>query len=150
MGAGGNIGSSSRLKATEESAIEFGKKLGQHILDAAQTMTAANSGSIQRATGQFDGVKYTFDINAFGIGDIGIITAPIEMFDTTSMLIRERSPYDINIVMTIANGHFGYLATDICYDYIDCYEVGGSFKIGDSDRIANMYLDLLQQVKEAK
>jgi len=113
-------------------------------------MTAANSGSIQRATGQFDGVKYTFDINAFGIGDIGIITAPIEMFDTTSMLIRERSPYDINIVMTIANGHFGYLATDICYDYIDCYEVGGSFKIGDSDRIANMYLDLLQQVKEAK
>ena len=150
MGAGGNIGSGSRLKATEESAIEFGKKLGQHILDAAQTMTAANSGSIQRATGQFDGVKYTFDINAFGIGDIGIITAPIEMFDTTSMLIRERSPYDINIVMTIANGHFGYLATDICYDYIDCYEVGGSFKIGDSDRIANMYLDLLQQVKEAK
>lgn len=150
MGAGGNIGSGSRLKGTEESSLEFGKTLGQHILDAAESMTATNIGNIQRATTQFDGVESTFDINAYGVGDIGIITAPIEMFDTTSMQIREQSPYDINIVMTIANGHFGYLATDICYDYIDCYEVSGKFKRGDSDRIANMYLDLLQQVKEAK
>ena len=150
MGAGGNIGSGSRLKGTETSAIEFGKTLGQHILDAAETMTATATGNIQRATTQFDGVEYTFDINAFGVGDVGIITAPIEMFDTTSMLIREQSPYDINIVMTIANGHFGYLATDICYDYIDCYEVSGKFKRGDSDRIAGMYLDLLNQAQKAQ
>lgn len=147
MGAGGNIGSNSRLKANEESAIKYGETLGQHILDTAQNMTAGTTSNIQRATTQFDGVKYTFDINAFGMGSIGVITAPIEMFDTTSMLIREDSPYDVTLVMCIANGHYGYLATDICYDYEGCYEVSGSFKVGDSDRIAGMYVDLLNQAK---
>ena len=119
------------------------------ILDTAnQPMSAVTTGTVSTATTQFDGVKKTFDIDAMGIGGIGIVSAPVEMFDTTSMAIREKSPYDVTFVLYLCNGSNGYLPTEICYDYIDCYECrGGNFKAGDAERIVDIYVDLLNQAK---
>ena len=151
MGASGNISVNGRLAGenAHASPIEYGDKLGQMILDTAQqTMTAVTAGAVGTATTQFDGVTRTFDIDAMGIGGIGVISAPVEMFDTTSMAIREKSPYEVTFVLSLCNGANGYLPTEICYDYIDCYECrGGNFKAGDAERIVDIYVDLLNQAK---
>ena len=120
------------------------------ILDTAQQpMTAVTTGAVGTATTQFDGVKKTFDIDAMGIGGIGVVSAPVEMFDTTSVAIREKSPYEVTFVLSLCNGSNGYLPTAICYDYIDCYECrSGSFAPGDAERIVDIYVDLLNQAKK--
>jgi hypothetical protein len=150
MGAGGNVNPTGLLlnEPGQTTAIAYGEQLGKHILTAVQTMSAGQTGGIRHAISQFQGVKSTFDIHAFGMGSLGVITAPVEMFDTTSMAIREDSPYEITFVLTIANGHYGYLPTEICYDYDGCYEVGGGFARGDAERIVGDYLALLKQTKE--
>jgi len=152
MGASGNISVHGYLSGEDHTstAIEYGDKLGQMILDTAdQPMTAVTTGAVSTATTQFDGVKKTFDIDAMGIGGIGIVSAPLEMFDTTSMAIREKSPYEVTFVLTLCNGSNGYLPTAICYDYIDCYECrSGRFASGDAERIVDIYVDLLNQAKK--
>lgn len=151
MGASGNISVHGYLAGENHhsTAIEYGDQLGQMILDTAnQPMTAVTTGAVGTATTQFDGVKKTFDIDAMGIGGIGIVSAPVEMFDTTSMAIRERSPYEVTFVLSLCNGSNGYLPTAICYDYIDCYECrSGSFAPGDAERIVEIYLELLNKAK---
>lgn len=83
-----------------------------------------------------------------GAGSLGVIVAPFEMFDTTAMAVREQSPYDVTFVLNLANGTYGYMPTDACFDYEDCYEVRLSqFSRGDAKKIVDIYLDLLDQTK---
>ncbi len=150
MGASGNLNVNSYLtgEPRQVPAIDYGYQLGQHVLDATASMTAGSGGTCNVSTTQFDGVKKTFPIDAVSAGSLGVVLAPFEMFDTTSMAIREKSPYEVTFVLSLCNGTNGYMPTAICYDYIDCYECrSGSFKAGDAERIVDIYVDLLNQAK---
>ena len=151
MGASGNIAVHSDLvgEPGRTTAVAYGTQLGQMVLDAAETMTAGQTGTIGMADTEFDGVDQDFSIHAIGTGSLGFITGPIEMFDTTAMSIREQSPYDVTFVLTLTNGAYWYVPTEVCYDYVDCYEVraGTNFQRGDAERMAQMYVDLLKQTK---
>lgn len=150
MGASGNLNVTSRMKGEpmDTTAEEYGNQLGQRIVATVETMTAGQTGNIGQATSPFQGAKNTFDIYAMGAGSLGVIVAPFEMFDTTAMAVREQSPYDVTFVLTLANGAYGYMPTDACFDYEDCYEVRISqFSRGDAEKIVDIYLDLLDQTK---
>ena len=148
MGASGNINPASSIPAEDltKSAIEYGEMLGEKVL--ALTTTAGTTGGIQTTTQQFQTNEGTMDINAMGIGSLGIITGPFEMFDTTSMAVRAESPFAITFVLSQTNGALGYMPTDICFDYNDCYECRNcNFARGSAEQIVDVYGQMLQTVK---
>jgi hypothetical protein len=64
------------------------------------------------------------------------------------MGVREKSPYKATFVMSQANGSFGYMPTDICFDYIDCYECRHTrFNRGDAEKIIDVYVKLLNDIR---
>lgn len=148
MGASGNINPCSSVIGEDltKSAIEYGEKLGEKVL--ALATTAGTTGGIQTTTQQFQTNEGTMDINAMGIGSLGIITGPFEMFDTTSMAVRAESPFAITFVLSQTNGALGYMPTDICFDYNDCYECRNcNFARGSAEKIVGVYGQMLQTVK---
>ena len=151
MGASGNISPHSDLPGDPgfTTAVAYGTLLGEKVLATAENMTAGKTGTIGMAATEFEGVTSNLTLNAIGAGSFGVITGPIEMFDTTSMAIREQSPYDVTFVLTLTNGAHWYVPTEICYDYIDCYEVrcGTNFRRGDAERMVDIFVDLLNQTK---
>lgn len=50
-------------------------------------------------------------IQAFAIGNIGIVAIPFETFAEIGLEIKERSPFKHTFVIELANGSFGYLPT---------------------------------------
>jgi len=150
MGASGNLNVVGALTGENKGITtpEYAEKLGNSVLAILDTMTEGTTGNIAQATGQLESQYGALDVNAIGFGSIGIITGSMEMFDTTSMAIRENSPYDITFVMTLTNGSAGYMPTAECFGYPDCYEVreGGFFE-GSAEEAVEIYTDLLNQTK---
>lgn len=50
-------------------------------------------------------------IQTLRIGDLGIATAPFEVFAETGLEIKERSPFKPTFTIELANGSYGYLPT---------------------------------------
>lgn len=150
MGASGNLNVTGFFTGENKGITtpEYGEKLGNSVLAILDTMTEGSTGNIAQATGKLPSQYGDLDVNAIGFGSIGIITGSMEMFDTTSMAIREQSPYDITFVMTLTNGSAGYMPTAECFGYPDCYEVreGGFFE-GTAEQAVEIYTDLLTQTK---
>lgn len=150
MGAGGNINPASRI-AQENFSRDgnvYGQKLGEYILETAASMTAAETGTVKNKTAEFNGGR-TVTLGSVGCGSLGLIYGPYEMFDTVSMAVREDSPFEMTFVLSQVNGSFGYMPTDICYDYADCYEVRTSkFLRGDAEKTVDVYLQLLKDVQD--
>lgn len=149
MGASGNINVTGALAGEQQktTVYKYGQELGQYVLSVLENMTPGTTADVTTAVTQFDGAVNTFDIFAVGTGSLGVVVAPFEMFDTTSMAIREKSPYDVTFVLTQANGTNGYMPTENCYDYVGCYEVSDKFRRGDAERIVDIYVSLLEQTK---
>ena len=127
---------------------QYAEKLGNSVLSILETMTAGTTGKVSVETGKLESKYGPLDVNAIGFGSVGFITGSMEMFDTTSMAIREKSPYDITFVMTLTNGSAGYMPTKECFGYPDCYEVreGGFFE-GSAEQAVDIYSDLLNKTK---
>ena len=150
LGAGGNLNVTGALAGENKTTntTEYGQKLGDSVLATLDTMTAASADKIRVATTKFETGEVPIDVNAIGMGSIAFVTAPCEMFDTTSMAIREKSPYDSTFVLSLTNGSVGYLPTADCFRYPDCYEVrAGGFYEGAAEKIVDVYADLLTQAK---
>ena len=150
MGASGNLNVLGAFTGENKgiTTTEYGQKLGDSVLSILENMTAGTTGNVTVETGKLDSQYGPLDVNAIGFGSIGIITGSMEMFDTTSMAIREKSPYDVTFVMTLTNGSAGYMPTAECFGYPDCYEVreGGFFE-GSAEKAVDIYTDLLAKTK---
>ena len=98
------------------------------------------SGTIRKA-----GLAETLDmpIMAISIGDLGFVAAPYEMFAAHGMYIKENAPTKMTIISTCSNGGYGYIPTNLAFDYV-CYEsTTGSFARGVGDEVAAKYVELL-------
>lgn len=94
-------------------------------------------------------------IAAYSIGDVAFVSAPYEMFDTNGQQIKTGSPFAMTFVNTLANigttnanGHKGYIPSQLGYDnggystdITDYIEGTGEVLVAD-------YLDMLQQLKD--
>ena len=148
LGAGGNLNVTGALAGENKTTntTEYAQKLGDAVLATLENMTAATTDKISMATAKFDTGEVPIDINAIGLGSIAFVTAPCEMFDTTSMAIREKSPFASTFVLSLTNGSVGYLPTEDCFRYPDCYEVkAGGFYEGAAEKIVDVYAELLTQ-----
>lgn len=116
---------------------------------AANNLAKANGlQSVYHATSIVSRSTYSDDVqmelNMIGIGDISVITAPYEMFDTQGMFIKENTPYDTTIIMTLANGMNNYIASEFAFEY-GCYEVDNHLmEKGTAEALADKYVEVLK------
>lgn len=87
-------------------------------------------------------------IYAFGIGDLGFVFAPYEMFCENGAYIKENSPYARTIVCTMTNESFAYISSEAGFDY-NCYEANtGRFIRGTGEALAEAFVSMLNTLNE--
>lgn len=90
------------------------------------------------------GTEHTIELNMIGLGDISFVTAPYEMFDTQGKFIKDNTPYDTTIVMTLCNGSNSYIASEFAFEY-GCYEVDNHLlEKGTAEALADKFVEVLK------
>lgn len=88
----------------------------------------------------------SIDIWAISIGDVAFAVAPYEMFDTQGMFIKENSPYAMTVITTCANRGFGYMPSQMACEH-GGYEADNTYFVpGTAEKLADMYLEMLNQM----
>lgn len=93
------------------------------------------------------GATVDVSLNALSIGQLSMIFAPFEMFGDTAKYITDNTPYDMTMVITMANNGHGYFPTEKAYDY-KVYE-GFVAKVvpGTAEQIADTFVNMLKELK---
>lgn len=105
-----------------------------------------NSGQNARSISQrvTMGETFDFDIATVSIGEVAMVVAPFEMFDTIGSYIREGSPFAMTFIATLANGTVGYLPTRETFEY-GSYETDSCrFSPGIAEEVADAFLAMLK------
>ena len=89
------------------------------------------------------------EMQVIKIGDIMINSMPGEMFNELGLDLKARSASDKNIIVTLANGYYGYIATEKAYSE-GGYEVTldhfNNLVPGAGETIVNVILDLQKEL----
>lgn len=90
--------------------------------------------------------KIDVPMYAISIGDLALVTAPYEMFDTNAKYIRDNSPYKMTFVVSCANDADSYIPS--AYGYIHGgYEADNCwFAPGTGEVFANIYVEMLRKL----
>ena len=84
------------------------------------------------------------------IGPLGFVTAPYEMFDTNGRFVKENSPCQMTFVMTCANGHHNYIASDLAFEY-GSYEVHNRDLVrGTAEALVDTMVNMLVDIKNSE
>ncbi len=87
-------------------------------------------------------------LQAFRIGDLGIVAIPFEVFAETGLDLKKRSPMSDTFTIELANGSYGYLPTPAQHK-LGGYETWlgtNRVQLDASDRISDVLLSLLNQL----
>ncbi|WP_372719805.1 hypothetical protein [Novipirellula sp.] len=87
-------------------------------------------------------------LQAFRIGDLGIVAIPFEVFAETGLDLKKRSPMADTFTIELANGSYGYLPTPAQHK-LGGYETWlgtNRVQLDASDRISDVLLSLLNQL----
>ncbi|MFA6242775.1 MAG: hypothetical protein WC655_17685 [Candidatus Hydrogenedentales bacterium] len=94
-----------------------------------------------------------FIVQAFRIGEVGIATAPCEVFSETGLALKEQSPLKPMFTIELANGYNGYLPTreQHALGGYETWRARSSYLAVDAEeKIRATALDLLGQVAATK
>ncbi len=87
-------------------------------------------------------------INALCVGDLAFALAPYEMFDTNGMEIKKNSPFEMTMVLTLANqASIGYLPTRMSFEHGSYAADTCRFSPGIGEALAEEFVELLKQIK---
>ena len=87
------------------------------------------------------------ELNVLGVGEVAFVFAPYEMFDTQGKYIRDHSGFETTIIATCANDANGYIPSEFGFEY-GCYESDLCFfKAGTGEYLADLYVDMLSNVR---
>ncbi|TWT64993.1 hypothetical protein [Allorhodopirellula solitaria] len=90
----------------------------------------------------------TILLQAFRIGDLGVMSIPFEVFAETGLDLKKRSPLPDAFTIELANGSYGYLPTPRQHE-LGGYETWmgtNRVQLDASDRITDVLLSLSQQI----
>lgn len=93
---------------------------------------------------------WDLELNAICLGpDVGIVTAPNELFDTLSVMTEEASSFPSTITMGYCNAYRGYIPSQYGYEY-SCYESDATwFAPGIGEQIVENFVEMLNELKKA-
>lgn len=87
-------------------------------------------------------------LGAVGVGGFGFVAAPYRMFSSNGMYVKQESPFELTMVFTEANEAWPNIAAKEAYEY-GSYESDCSYYAeGMGERVAEVFVDLLELVKK--
>lgn len=92
-------------------------------------------------------------IQAFRIGDLGIVSSPCETFVETGLAIKAASPFEKTFTIELANGYNGYLPTPQHHQWggYETWRARSSYLAVDAEpKVRQTQLELLKNVAQAK
>ena len=112
----------------------------------AGTNTSADNYILARNKNDYSNVR----MSAISIGDLALVTAPYEMFDTNGMTIKEESPFKMTIVITNSDGAFAYIPSYEAFTVYGGYETETTyFAAGMGEELVAEYLKMLTALSES-
>ncbi len=125
-------------------ANEILEKAGNRVLNTPDEVYARETILIAKYP---DAVK--LKLQAFRIGDLGIVAIPCEVFTEIGLMIKAKSPLPQTFTIELANGYNGYLPTPAQHDLggYETWRARSSYlEVKASDTIGKVVLELLGKV----
>lgn len=134
--------------------ISYFAEVGRGSNQAAVAAEKAGFSSVYEVSAINNRVNFDdtqdMELKVMSIGNIGLLFAPYEMFGTTAMYIKEKSPYDFTFIVTCGEGDEGYLPTLRGWE-IETYEAMVSrYERGTAEKVADIFIEMLTEVKGAQ
>lgn len=93
---------------------------------------------------------FQVELKALSIGDLGIVTAPCEMFSSIGEKVKAESPFKETLVFQLTDGSIGYIPSSCAYDH-GGYEVTTTpFERGIAEGYHDTFMTMLKDMKEEK
>lgn len=120
-----------------------GTALAEAAIAAFDDFQEAETGNIEFVTEQVRLGEFSFELGAFGFGDLGFAYQPFEAFQTLSMAVKEQSPYTMTFFCGLQNNSYGYLPDEMAYTY-PVYETVATFvPQGSGEAVRDKLLSML-------
>jgi len=88
------------------------------------------------------------EVQTFGLGEVGIVALPGEIFVELGLEIKKRSPFKHTFILTLSNNSIGYIPNAEAFDY-GAYEVEVSeIAKGEGEKMVEASVELLEKMKE--
>ena len=143
QGASGNVVSNANMDSVKRAdqqpfyVDDYGKKMGNFVLQLMKDMTPAKTDSVKSmrmqhvAFNRGYGSTRLIEQDAISVGDIAFASAGYEMFDVNGKDVKEGNPHKITIIMTSSQGHEYMPSWEACHYYVvnnspEAYEVRSS------------------------
>lgn len=159
QGAAGNMATDSRIASeypVPKSTKQIGEEVAQVIVDFCnnEAFTTVDSGTIKVKQVQYTdvnaggGSQWTAEMNSVAIGDLSLVTLPVELFAESGIEIKERTPFDMTLIMGYANGICGYVGTRLAFQSGGYGIVDGRGNEDSADKMVNIYIDSLTEIHD--
>lgn len=155
QGAAGNLDSRSRVPGEhiERDTDEYGQAVGDAFISVFRddsAWTTVQSKTIRTMQGEFSAVggnekEWTGELNTIALGDVSIVTLPIEAFDAIGKEIKDKTPYKMTLIMGYTNGVTGYVPTREAY-MNGGYEAHSRGVADTGERFVEAYLTSLNKL----
>ena len=143
----------SKIDHTEDHLLNYAREAQKLWSETNDIMTVTNAFIQYGINGPYHanaiiskaskGQSDSFEIFAVSFGEVGLVGAPYEMFDTNGMYIKENSPFKMTIIAECANGANGYFPSEIAWDN-NGYEVDTCrYMKGTAEDLANNFVEML-------
>lgn len=86
------------------------------------------------------------ELTSVSIGDLSLVTIPVEMHAETGIAIKEGTPYEMTLLMGYTNGIGGYVATRESFHNGGYGVVDGRANENSADNMVKIWLDSLKEL----
>ena len=159
-GAAGNMNPNTKGKFTADYPnVNSCDDKGEMIADAFIEMVTSDgfftnvaSGKVQVKQVIYIGKQYSTsaawegEMNSVVIGDLGLVTMPVEMFAESGVAIKEGSPCDMTLIMGYTNGICSYAPTRIAVENGGYEVIGGRAQEDTAEKMVEIYINGLKEL----
>ncbi len=97
---------------------------------------------------EMNGQPLKAEVQAIGLGNVGIVALPGEIFVELGLSIKEQSPFKHTLILTLSNNAVGYIPNEAAFPY-GAYEVEVSqVAPGEGERLVAASVKLLNELKK--
>lgn len=159
QGVAGNMATKSMIKdeyPREKTVAEIASDVATVIIDAAEdasNFTAISKGDavkIKRVTftdtTERNGQPFDCEMTIVGVGGLSFITVPVELFAESGIEIKERTPYDMTMIMCYANGICSYVGTELAFQNGGYGVEDGRGNPQTANKMVDLYIDTLTEL----
>jgi neutral ceramidase len=117
-------------------------------IEKKEQPTMAERAFVRRITKRMADVPEQVEtyVQAFRIGDLGIVAVPGELMVKLGLDIKKRSPFHQTMVIELANDSVGYIPTKTAYEEGGYEPEASVFSPGCGEKIADVAVKLLNQL----